>query len=39
MKKKILILSFDAMVGEDVEYLRNKPDSNFNRLMGNCASV
>ena len=39
MKKKILVLSFDAMVGEDVEYLRNKPDSNFNRLMANCASV
>ena len=39
MKKKILILSFDAMVGEDVEYLRKKPDSNFNRLMANCACV
>ena len=39
MKKKILVLSFDAMVGEDAEYLRNKPDSNFNRLMANCASV
>lgn len=39
MKKKILILSFDAMVGEDIEYLRNKPDSHFNRVMGNCAAV
>ena len=39
MKKKIVILSFDAMVGEDIEYLRNKPDSHFNRVMGNCATV
>lgn len=39
MKKKILVLSFDAMVGEDIEYLRSKPDSHFNRVMGRCASV
>lgn len=39
MKKKIVILSFDAMVGEDIEYLRSKPDSHFNRVMGNCATV
>lgn len=39
MKKKILVISFDAMVGEDVEYLRAKPKSNFNRVMENCAQV
>ena len=27
------------MVQEDVEYLKAKSDSNFNRIMGNCASV
>ena len=39
MKKKILLISFDAMVQEDVEYLKTKPASNFNRIMGDPASV
>lgn len=39
MKKKILVISFDAMVGEDIAYLRSKPDSNFNRIMKDCAWV
>jgi len=39
MKKKILQISFDAMVQEDVEYLKAKTTSNFNRIMGDPASV
>lgn len=39
MKQKILVISFDAMVGEDIAYLREKPDSQFNRVMKDCASV
>ena len=37
MKEKIFVLSMDAMVGEDLEYLRTKP--NFSRLFQNCAQV
>lgn len=37
MKKKIFVLSMDAMVGEDLAYLRNKP--NFSRLFARCAQV
>lgn len=37
MKEKIFVLSMDAMVGEDLEYLRTKP--NFSRLFENCAQV
>ena len=32
MKEKIFVLSMDAMVGEDLEYLQTKP--NFSRLFG-----
>lgn len=39
MKNKILLISFDAMVQEDIEYLMSRPDSNFNRIMGHCAKV
>ena len=39
MNKKILLISLDAMVQEDVEYLMNKPDSNFRKIMGNFARV
>lgn len=37
MKEKIFVLSMDAMVGEDLEYLQTKP--NFSRLFKNCAQV
>ncbi len=37
MKKKLVVLSVDAMVWEDVEYLRQKP--NFQRLLRNCSGV
>ena len=37
MKNKLFVLSMDAMVGEDVAYLRRKP--NFDRLMKNAARV
>ena len=37
MKEKIFVLSMDAMVGEDLEYMRTKP--NFSRLFENCAQV
>ena len=37
MKEKIFVLSMDAMVGEDLEYLRTKP--NFSRLFKDCAQV
>ena len=37
MKEKIFVLSMDAMVGEDLEYLRTKP--NFSRLFENSAQV
>ena len=37
MKEKLFVLSMDAMVGEDIEYLRGKP--NFQRIMKNAAQV
>ena len=37
MKEKIFVLSMDAMVSEDLEYLRTKP--NFSRLFKDCAQV
>lgn len=37
MKQKVIVLSMDAMVGEDIEYLSNKP--NFSRLFANAARV
>lgn len=37
MQEKLVILSMDAMVGEDIEYLRGKP--NFSRLFRSCAQV
>ena len=37
MKQRLLILSMDAMVGEDLEYLAKKP--NFSRLFSKCAQV
>ena len=37
MKEKIFVLSMDAMVGEDLEYMRTKP--NFSRLFKDCAQV
>lgn len=37
MKQKTVVLSMDAMVGEDIEYLRKKP--NFSRLFADCAQV
>ncbi|MFC2821889.1 MAG: alkaline phosphatase family protein [Spirochaetales bacterium] len=37
MKHKLFVLSMDAMVGEDIEYLKTKP--NFSRLMRHCAQV
>ena len=37
MTNKLLVLSMDAMVGEDLEYLKNKP--NFKKLFAHAASV
>lgn len=37
MKEKLLVYSMDALVHEDLEYLRTKP--NFSRLMADCAEV
>lgn len=37
MKQKLFVLSMDAMVGEDIEYLKTKP--NFSRLMKHCCQV
>ena len=37
MKQRLLILSMDAMVGEDLEYLAQKP--NFSRLFAHSAQV
>lgn len=37
MKKKLFVLSMDAMVGEDIEYLRNKP--NFSKIMAHCCQI
>ena len=37
MKDKLFVLSMDAMVGEDIEYLKTKP--NFSRLMSHCCRV
>lgn len=35
MKQKLVVLSMDAMVGEDLEYLKTKP--NYQKLMAHCA--
>ncbi|HPK16951.1 MAG TPA: ectonucleotide pyrophosphatase/phosphodiesterase [Clostridia bacterium] len=37
MQSKLLVLSMDAMIAEDLEYLRDKP--NFKRLFAACARV
>ena len=37
--KKILLISLDAMVQEDIEYLMSKSDSNFRKIMGDFARV
>ena len=37
MKKKLFVLSMDAMIREDVAYMENKP--NFKRIMENRAEV
>ena len=37
MQEKTVVLSMDALVGEDIDYLRNKP--NFSRLFERCAAV
>lgn len=37
MKEKTLVLSMDALVGEDVTYLWNKP--NFSNIFAQCAKV
>ncbi len=37
MKKKLFVLSMDAMVREDIEYMMTKP--NFSTLMNRCAQV
>ncbi len=37
MPKKLFVLSMDAMVTEDLAYLRTKP--NFSALMADCAQV
>ena len=37
MKHKLLVFSADAMIWEDLEYMRTKP--NFSRLMARCARV
>ena len=37
MTNKLIVLSMDAMVTEDLEYLKNKP--NFRKLFEHAASV
>jgi predicted AlkP superfamily pyrophosphatase or phosphodiesterase len=37
MKDKLFVLSMDALVGEDIDYLMTKP--NFSRLMDRCCRV
>ena len=37
MSEKLIVLSMDAMVSEDIAYLKTKP--NFSRLFKNCAQV
>lgn len=37
MKEKTFVLSMDAMVGEDIDYLKGKP--NFSKLFARCAQV
>lgn len=37
MKNKLFVLSIDAMVGEDLDYLATKP--NFSALMAKCAKA
>ena len=37
MKKKLFVISMDALVHEDIAYLRTKP--NFSKLMADCAEV
>lgn len=37
MKQKLIVLSMDAMIFEDIEYMKTKP--NFSRLFEKCAQV
>lgn len=37
MSEKLIVLSMDAMVSEDIDYLKTKP--NFSRLFAKCAQV
>jgi len=37
MNEKTIVLSMDAMVGEDIAHLKTKP--NFSRLFEKCAQV
>ena len=39
MKKRLFVLSVDAMVQEDADYLRAKPDSNFAKFYENCCGL
>ena len=38
-KKKLFVLSMDAMVTDDIDQLLQKPDSNFVKLFGNYSGV
>ncbi|MBR4864258.1 MAG: alkaline phosphatase family protein [Oscillospiraceae bacterium] len=37
MKQKLIVLSMDAMIFEDIAYMRTKP--NFRKLFGKCAQI
>lgn len=37
MKQKLIVLSMDAMIFEDLQYMRKKP--NFSRLFRQCAQI
>ncbi len=37
MKQKLIVLSMDAMIFEDLEYMRTKP--NFQKLFAKCAQI
>ena len=38
-KRKLFVLSMDAMVSEDVDYLLSKKDSNFSRLFSDASGI
>ena len=38
-QKKLFVLSMDAMVSEDIDYLFSLPESNFAKLFGRAAGV